>query len=541
MNTLIRVNLRTRIGFLLAWIIPLAALLGASPISYKETYPNLDELTILAEALRSNLGTRVLYGVTPNPLNYATWTMWELWTWLVILGGVMAILLAVRLTRAAEEDGITELIRVTGISQRTPLYAALYTLGITCLAFGTVCTLVLYAQSAFLEGFGWLPSLLSGCSFALAIGAFGTFALIAAQIAPTARGARGISLAFLGIMFVIRIIADVFDLGWLRWATPFGWKDIIQPFIENNIWPLFVFAAIIFAFIAPLLIKQRDIQEHWNIPLFHKFFQKIPKPNPRGMSLVQLRLYNQRSPIVWWIIAITSTGTLFLSILGEMNKLLEVSPETAIMLEQMLGSTDISTIYIQMMSTIIAILLCCAVIQLCCATSRDEHKGFLNTVFTTGKSHYVVPVIDWLIACAAGCCAVAISAPLGAWAAYWSVKSVGNAASASPQDVFDSALWSTVDQIPPMIALAGFAILCIGISSRLTWLSWIPLAYSGVITYFGELFQAPDWMMDTSLFAWAAHKNIQQPDWDGALILCAGGVIALVIGAYLFQRRDLRC
>lgn len=547
MNTLVAVFLRSRIGFLCCWIVPLVLLLALSPAGYRATYPDKQELEMLAETMRPNLGTRVMYGITPDPLNYATWTMWELWIWIGLLGGVMAIMLAVRLTRAFEEDGILEITRVSGIPRRAPVVAAAITLCIACGILGLGSAIVLYAQSWFMDGFGLYPSILTGLGISLCTATYGAVALIAAQVTATARGARGLALGFLGISYVIRVIADVYEIDWLRWCSPLGWRDIFQPFIENHLWPLGVFALIIVMLLLPPIISTRDLHEHWGIPL-RKFITSRQHQDPaaaalevKGFQPTVLQLHGNRSIVGWWMVTIIAISTSFFALVGEMNALLKSSPSTAQMMQQMLGTTNLGLIYVKMMGTLVAILLCSAAIQTVLATSREEHTSVLNLQLTCGNPRHKPLLANWAIAILAGSITVAISALTSTYSTERSLEAAGETVS---DEILSGTAWAIVDQIPAIIAFTGITVLCIGISGRRAWLAWLPLAYSGTLTYFGDILNAPQWLLNTSALAWAAHGDgitATDTDYSGAITLIFVGLFATAAGAYMFKKRDLLC
>src|SRR5699024_2191832 len=152
MTTLLRLHLRTRRGFLIGWLTPLIAFMAVTPPAYRATYPNQTELEVLAEPMRVNLGLRAMYGIVPDPFTFGAFTQWETGMWVSILGSVMAILLAVRLTRATEDDGIAEIVRSSGLTTRTHAASAAIVVIGACAALGLGSTLALLACSTAIEG-----------------------------------------------------------------------------------------------------------------------------------------------------------------------------------------------------------------------------------------------------------------------------------------------------------------------------------------------------------------------------------------------------
>ena len=84
-----------------AWVLPLWALAAATP-SYESVYPSLEARTMLIEAMRTNAGTRLLYGVLPLPGTVGQLAQWEIGTYLVVCTGLMAVLLTCRTLRTDE-------------------------------------------------------------------------------------------------------------------------------------------------------------------------------------------------------------------------------------------------------------------------------------------------------------------------------------------------------------------------------------------------------------------------------------------------------
>lgn len=519
MLTLVRANLQSRIGFLIAWIVPLNVLLAVVPAAYRDTYPTDQDLEILAATMRPNLSTRVLYGIAPDPFTIPGFTMWEMGTWILVLGSVMSLLLAVQFSRAAEENGLLELVRATGIRRQTPLLAAACTTSISSCILGLVCAVVLYAQSPLDAGFDLYSCLIAGKVIALTTAFFGAIGMLAAQATMTARAARIVSLSALGVLFCVRSFADIWEIDWLRWITPFGLPHLVQPFDQNRILPLVVTLAVTLTCFIVAMSPYRDLHGYW-------LRNPLPNREPRRTALgrITLRIQNNLGASVVWGVTICIVTVAFYSVTGEMDDLIERSPNTNMLLQKLTESTNTETSYLEFISTPIGILFGCAAIQCALRASRDEATGTLTQEVTNGN-HKIYPLlIDFCIAIASTVLTLAITAPLAAAAAEWSSDSA----------IFRTAVYSLTDHLPGMITLAGFAALATGI--RRAWLAWLPLAGSGVITFFGNLLDFPEWLLNASVFAWPAHEHMSAA---GALV--AIGFAALLLGAVAYRRRDLHC
>lgn len=508
MFELIRCNFCSTRWFLAGWILPLTALIAVVPRAYHDTYPNAEELKRLADPMRGQLGLRVLYGVVPDPLTIPSFTTWETGMWVILLGCVMSLLLAIRLSRAAEEDGILEVVRVTGMGRATANLAAAATVLLACCILGVASTLALYAQNLHLEGFDFYSCLLLGKTVTLATGCFGGVGMLCAQWSRTAREARSAAVIALAGAFFLRVVADVWDFPHLRWCSPLAWRDLVKPFEQDHAWPLVAALGITLVCYAPLLVP-RDLHATWTA--------RIPYP---------FRMRNQRNVINHWFVAITIITVALFALTGEMNALLERSPNTAALMQSITGDAETEASYLRFIATPVGILIACATVQISLATARDERSGVITQEVVNGNTRHRPLLTDFGTAVAVTLGMVAIIAPLCAIVADASTNA----------DVFEAAWQSILDQAPPAIAATGFATLVTGCSLRWSVLAWIPVTASGFITFFGALLDFPTWLQDASLFAWPAHEHT----FAAVMLVCIGFGCALV-GAIAYRHRDLHC
>ncbi|MFD5869258.1 ABC transporter permease [Corynebacterium sp. NPDC060344] len=530
MTTLLRLHLRTRRGFLLGGLAPLIAFMAATPPAYRATYPDQGELEVLAGPMRLNLGLRAMYGIVPDPFTFGAFTQWETGMWVGILGSVMAILLAVRLTRATEDDGIAEIMRSSGLTTRTPtLSAAIIVLG-ACAALGTGSALALLACSATIEGMSALGCVLVGAVVAATTSAAGAIGLVAGHVAKTARGARGLGLAYLALAFAVRAIADVRELDWLRPLSPLGWRDVVGPFSENRAWALIPMAVAVLAlaWLSVAVAARRDLGATWPARTSGEGSRRAAQW--RGHGSVGLRARLEWPTLLGWAAAAIALTVFFMSLTGEMTSMLESSPGTAELARQMAGGSTMEDVFTELMGTWLGLLVACAAVQATLSVHRDEAAGRLAPELAAGVRRPRPFVVAWAVAVAAVTAMIAVAAPLGAAAAQ---------ASTDTPDVGAGALWSLGGQWPAAVAAAGIAIAFAAALPKVAWLAWLPVAWSGVTSFFGGIFGYPDWLMDVSLFAHAPHAADGTVDWTGSIILVALGVLGVVLGAVAVAKRDL--
>ena len=103
--SLTRFNLRLRRRFLLLWIVPLLALIGALPSGYDTQYPDPASRKLAADAFRGNAIVEAMYGQAPGDGSLGQLVTLEGGALLTLLAGVMTVLLVTGLFRGPEQAG----------------------------------------------------------------------------------------------------------------------------------------------------------------------------------------------------------------------------------------------------------------------------------------------------------------------------------------------------------------------------------------------------------------------------------------------------
>lgn len=535
MIPLLRLHLRTRRVFLAAWLIPLVAMIAISAPAYQATYPDRGDLALLAEGMRLNLGLRAMYGIIPEPFTFGSFVQWELAMWLLILGSVMTVLLAVRLTRAEEEDGNLELLRSSGVPAHRPTLAAALMVMLASVLLGAGAAVALIVCGLFVEDMPAWGGVITGAAIAVGVAACGAVALVAAQATATARAARMSGLAFAGAAFALRAFADVRDIAWLRWLSPLGWRDVVAPYSQDRVWPLAVMAVIVVAVsaLAVAVAAGRDLGSTW--PRRRGLRGVAGRAGragnaARGLGPLALRLRLERPTLIAWGLTVVLVTTFYMSMTGEMGALLDSSPGTADLVRQLTEGSSMEAVFVHMMATFIGILLGAAVIQVALAAHRDEKAGLLGLELAAGVRRPRPFLVAWAVAAGLALIVTAVSTPIAAVAAERSsgIDGIGG-----------DAAWAIAGQAPAALAMIGIAVFLAAAAPKLTWLAWVVLAASGFLTYLGGLFEfIPQWVLDSSLLAHPPHNPDGTFSWTGAVVLLAIGVAGPLLGAALSGKRD---
>ena len=528
MGTLISTMLRTRRGFLLAWLLPLSGLVLMGGAAFPAAYPKHEDLVALSEQMANNGGLRALYGLPAQQVSFGSLIAWEIGMFVLILGSVMAILLSVGLSRAWEEDGVTEIIRSAGIARRSPTVAATIVSVAASVLLGVLVTVILVASRVFTDDIAITGSIALGAVTAVATATAAGVGLFTAQLFESARAARLAALGWLGAMFGIRAVADIWEIDWLRWLSNLGWRDVVRPFDANNFWPLLVMVAIAAALFAVSFwaASRRDLGGVWlaTPPSTSKKVTDV-----RGMTRFGLRARLERPNIIGWGIATVALGLLFASMTGEMTKLLKSSPQTEELVRQMGLANELEQIYLTLVGSVVVVLVCCMVVQLITVVGTDERKGFLTPVWTSGVRHPATMFDAAATTLLATVVTIALTAGLMAAVVSQTGQEAGSA---------KFAALTMLGQIPAEIAVLGIAMLVTSLAPRLAWLSWIPLGVSGLFTLYGQLLKLPEWLLKVSVFAHPMY-NADGWHWVGPVVLVAIGAAGAAAVPLVLARRDM--
>ena len=131
-----------------------------------------------------------------------------------------------RLLRGEEDAGRVELLLVGPARARHVTALVLLVVAACCVGVGAAVSAALLGS-----GSGATGSLLFGAGLAGFAATFAGAAAVASQVLDVRRRAAGCAAAFLGVSFLLRMVANSTDgRAWLGWLTPFGWLDRLAAF-----------------------------------------------------------------------------------------------------------------------------------------------------------------------------------------------------------------------------------------------------------------------------------------------------------------------
>jgi len=500
-----------------------AAYAYIQPVGYRHAYPTVSDRLGFARSFADNKAIRLFYGEPHDLLTVSGYAAWRVGGTLAIVAAVFGLLAAVRALRTEEDAGRMELVLAGVIRRRTAYLSAM-----AAIAAGIV---VLWLAE--LAGFvaGGLPvggsaylALATASVVPVCVG-IGT---VSSQLAPTRRIALELGGAVIGLLFLLRVIADTSSgAGWLRWATPLGWAEELRPFAGAHplvlVLPVAASAALLL--LAARIAAGRDI----GIGVLPARDSAAPRLELLSSPTAQA-LRSERGSLIVWLI---STGA-FAFILGVISTSISSAGISKAMQREIakLGSGSILTpagyLAFVFIFFILAIsLFACAQIG---AARHEEAEQQLETLLSLPVSRQ-----RWLggrlLLATAAAATISLVAGLLTWA---------GAASQGVGISLPRMLEAGANCLPVALLFLGIAALAYATVPRAS----AGIAYGLVTVAFlwqlvGTLLGVPKWLVELTPFE---HVGLvpAQPFRGGAAAIMVGiGLLAAVAALGVFRRRDL--
>ncbi len=500
-----------------------AAYAYVQPVGYRHTYPARSDRLAFARSFGDNKALRLFYGEPHNLLTVSGYSAWRVGGTLAIFTAIFGLAAAVRALRTEEDTGRMELVLAGVVGRRTAYLSAM-----AAIAAGS---LILWLAE--FAGFvaGGLPA---GGSAYLALATVSVIPVcvgvgaVASQLAPTRRIALELGGAVVGLLFLLRVIADTSTgLGWLRWTTPLGWAEELRPFAGAR--PLVLLlpaAATVVALMAAARVAAgRDIGTGV-LPA-----RERAQPRLRLLSSPTAQaLRSQRSSLIVW----TSGVAVFAVVLGVISNSISSAGISKSLQKAIakLGSGSIATptgylAFVFIFFILAVSLFACAQIG---AARHEEADQQLETLLALPVSRR-----GWLggrlllATCAAA--AISFAAGLLAW--------VG-AASQGVNVSLPRMLEAGANCLPAALLFLGVAALAYAIVPRAS----AAIAYGLVSVTFlwqlvGSLLGAPKWLVNLTPFAHIGLVPAQPFRATAAAIMLALGAAGALAALSIFARRDL--
>jgi ABC-2 type transport system permease protein len=493
------------------------------PAGYRHTYPTPADRDAFAHSFANNDALRLFYGYPYDVTSVSGYTAWRVGGTLAIAAAVFGVLAAVRALRTEEDTGRAELV-LAGIVGRTTLFLA----AMAAIAAGTA---ILWAAEALGFIVGGLPtggSLYLALATASIVPVFVGIGALASQLAPSRRAALELGTAVVGLLWLLRIVADTSSsLSWLRWATPLGWAEELRPFAGPQPWVLLlpVAVTVLLVALAARIAAGRDLGTGV-LPA-----RDSANPDLRllgGPTAQALRA--ERGTLAAWA---TGVGV-FALVLGVVSASISGAVISKAIRKELakLGAGSVADpagylAFVFLFFILVVSLFVCAQIS---AMRREESEQQLETMLAlpVGRSRWLG---GRLLLAAAGATFLSLLAGVLAWA---------GAVSQGVDVTLPKLLEAGANCLPVALLFGGLAALAYALVPRAA----VGLAYGIVVAAFlwqlvGSLLGVPKWLVELTPFAHVGLVPTQSFRGGAAAAMLGIGVVAALAALAAFRRRDV--
>ncbi len=502
---------------------------ASSALTYLSSYKTEAAREKLAANFGANTALAALFGPAHELQTVAGFTAYKVLGFLSIVGAVWGLLAATRLLRGEEDAGRWELVLCGQTTRRGAAAQALLGLGsgLVALFIVTALVTVLTGRSSKVHfGIGesvfFALALVCSAAVFLAVGAF------TSQLAATRRQAAAYAGYVLGACYALRMVADSgIGLDGLRWATPLGWVELLQPLTGPDWVPLLPSAVLVAALALGTvqLAGPRDVgtstfPDHPTAPARTRLLN-----GPAGLAA---RL--MRPSVAAWGVALAATALIFGRIAKPAGAAISGSNSIGTVLSK-LGAHGVGArAYLGVAFLIMAIMLGFVAANQVTAARTEEASGRLEHLLVLPLSRW-----SWLRGRVLEAVAVLVVGGLGVGAFTWLGAASGHAGLP-----FETLVNAGLNMVPPALFVLGTGIFVSGTWPRATSVAvYGVISWSVLVTVIGGFADNSHWLLDTSLFHQMAAAPASAPNWASDGIMVAIGAAAATIGGFAFQHRDL--
>ncbi|MDM8213825.1 ABC transporter permease [Enterococcus hirae] len=526
---LLKANLKQNLRFILIWMLVLVLMIVSGAVKFQALFESDAKGVAKMIAMLKTPGMAGVFGALPSAGTESQATVFAgvMIVFMVILGALFMIPLAISNTRGQEEDGLLEMVRARNVGRTASLTAAIVELVGLNVLLGLLYFIGLSA--AHLKGADLAGNLLFCLDLAVANLMFAALALLIAQLASSTRSATMLTYAIVAVIYLVRVVTDIKDPT-LTWLSPMGWAQKTDAYTTNNFWPviLMLAAASLLAGAAAVISKNRDLGAGI-----------LPERSGRARASEWLRsvpallIRTERNAIAAWLIGSVLFGAVFGSVIGNAGDVLKENPVYRKMLSiEQLNVAD-RTMTLSFMNMFILIFITLAIVagaQLIFRLRHDDDHGYLDIIHAEKASRMKIAASYFGI----GLLFAIIVYVLSIFVVFF----IGNATLKTPLEL-KYLLRMMAAGIPAVTAFLGLAILLIGAVPRVASLFWIYMGSGLIVQLFGALLSLPKHAGAFTPFGWLNDTPLHAPQTLAIWLMMIATILLVAGGMLGYKRRDL--
>ena len=349
-------------------------------------------------------------------------------------------------------------------------------------------------------------SVLFGVGLAGVTATFAGVAGVTSQLVQVRRRAAGLAAGVLGVAYLLRMFGSSTDPRlWVRWTTPLGWVDVLDPYGNPDLRALLPLLAVPVALIsvAVLLRARRD----QGGALLAADADRPPRLRMLGSPLA----FGWRSNLgvlLAWAVGLVAFGLVMGALVGTMVEWLAQDQDYQRMFRQMGLDAALSSLgFLAVLASMFGLAIAVQVAWRVGAARAEEESGRAEAVLA-----HPVSRLRWLGGHVALAATGGLLLALLSGSAVW----VGCVASGLDEVTWWQAAGSVLNALPVVVLVGGLAVLTFGVLPRLTVAVPVAVSVVGyVLALLGPALSWPQWLLDLSPFT---HLALVPADpWAAAL------------------------
>lgn len=503
------------------WVLIIAFFPYTAFNGYSTVFSSPEEARALERTLSTNPAFMLLLGPADHLDDPFGFTTWRIEVFSMFFAALMAVFAVTRHARAAEDTGQAELIDSGAVGQHARLAAAVLLAWIASAAVALVIGVTLAASGAAGQDAFALGGLIGGVGVA-----FAGVAAVTSQIGSYARTANTLAATVLVVSYVLRGLGDTLSGGgWMLWTNPLGWAELVRPATERNAAPLALLAAagLATAVAGAWLSGRRDYGAG--------LIRQRPGPPRWRAGIWRHTAVLYRAPVLTWTVAFVFLGFIYGLVTGTLRDFYEGNA----FIRQLLAAraaneADLTFTFVSMLLLILCLTAAVFGVQIASRFAAEEDEGRAQWILSTAISRhgYFIPTAVAALA--------APSATLAVGGAVLAATSDATGAQVGAGDV----VRQTLATLPALWLASAVGLALVGAAPLLRWLAWLLLVYWLLMTIFGPVLKAPDWLLDTSPFHVIPRVTAADADWAPVGWILAITAALLAIGFVGYRARSVR-
>ncbi len=496
---------------------------SSTAASITSMYPTAEQRAGARTGLGGNAAFLFLLGPLDNTDSAAALTVWRAGMFMVAALAVCVVLLVVRQTRKEEELGRAELVRAGATGPLASLAAA----SIAATAFSVVIALGMSVM-LFPLGAEVVDVLAVFAQYASTGMAAAGVALVAAQIAKTSHIANLTASSVVILGYLLRGVADASGgWGWLRWISPMGWAESIDPFADNAVWWALPSVAVFVGggILAGVLSRRRDIDAGLI----------APRPGPAATS----RLSSPEAVVVRltlpllgsWVGALVVYGLVVGFMQPSVDELASGNSQFGDVVRQSGVDADLSTLFGITMMGFFAVAAGAWAVNVATRMRGEETRARTELLLATptARGRYL---LDHAALTGVG---VVVILELAAAALTLGNGIAGGDWSSTGGDAFRSA----TAQIPAALVMSLIMVALYAIRSALVPIGWLLVIAALFLGPLSGMFDLPQWAQDLSPYTHTPLVPVEPMVWTPAIVMLCLTAVFTTLAWAAFRRRDI--